>query len=37
MKQIQHLHVGEETTMAAIITVLYFSAIMLFAYVFTLT
>ena len=37
MKQIDKVHVGEETTMAAIVTILYFSAILLFAYVFTLT
>jgi len=30
-------HVGEQATLAAIIAVLYFAAIMLFAYVFTLT
>ena len=36
----KHLHIqrlGEETTMAAIVAVLYFCSIMLFAYVFTLT
>jgi hypothetical protein len=35
----KHLHigrVGEQTTLAAIIAVLYFCAIMLFSYVFTL-
>jgi hypothetical protein len=36
MKHI-HLHVEEESTMAALIAVLYFTTIMLFAYVFTLT
>jgi hypothetical protein len=37
MKQI-HLHqAGEQTTLAAIIAILYFCSIMLFAYVFTLT
>ncbi len=33
----QAFHVGEETTLAVIIAVLYFCSIMLFAYVFTLT
>jgi hypothetical protein len=36
----KHLHipqVGEKATMAAVIAVLYFCSIMLFAYVFTLT
>jgi hypothetical protein len=40
IQSMKHLHfprVGEKTTMAALIAVLYFSAIMLFAYVFTLT
>lgn len=35
----KHLHissVGEQTTLATIIAVLYFSAIMLFSYLFTL-
>ncbi len=37
MKHMHAIHVGEETTLAAIIAVLYFCSIMLFAYVFTLT
>jgi hypothetical protein len=37
MKHLHIPHVGEKTTMAAVIAVLYFSAILLFAYVFTLT
>ncbi len=37
MKNIQAFHVGEEAALAAIIAVLYFCSIMLFAYVFTLT
>jgi hypothetical protein len=37
MKHFHLYHVGEQTTMAAIIAVLYFCSIMLFAYVFTLT
>jgi hypothetical protein len=37
MKHMHAFHLGEETTLAAIIAVLYFCSIMLFAYVFTLT
>jgi hypothetical protein len=37
MKHLHIPHVGEQTTMAALIAVLYFASIMLFAYVFTLT
>jgi hypothetical protein len=37
MKHTKAFHVGEEATLAAIIAVLYFCSIMLFAYVFTLT
>ncbi len=37
MKKMDTFHAGEEMTMAAIIAVLYFCAITLFAYVFTLT
>ena len=37
MKHMPAFHVGEETALAAIIAVLYFCSIMLFAYVFTLT
>ena len=37
MKRFRAIHVGEEATLAAIIAVLYFCSIMLFAYVFTLT
>jgi hypothetical protein len=37
MKKFNTFQAGEEMTMAAIIAVLYFCAIMLFAYVFTLT
>lgn len=36
MKNLQISHVGEQATLAAVIAVLYFSAIMLFSYVFTL-
>jgi hypothetical protein len=36
MKHLHIGHVGEQTTMAAVIAVLYFCAIMLFSYVFTL-
>jgi hypothetical protein len=37
MKHLNIPHVGEKATMAVLIAVLYFCAIMLFAYVFTLT
>jgi hypothetical protein len=37
MKKLHVYHVGEEMTLAAIIAVLYFCSILLFAYVFTLT
>jgi len=37
MKQLHVNQVGEQATLAAIIAVLYFCSIMLFAYVFTLT
>jgi hypothetical protein len=37
MKKLHAVHVGEEATLAAVIAVLYFCSIMLFAYVFTLT
>jgi len=37
MKKLHAFHVGEEATLAAVIAVLYFCSIMLFAYVFTLT
>jgi hypothetical protein len=38
MKKFHTFHAaGEEMTMAAIVAVLYFCAILLFAYVFTLT
>jgi hypothetical protein len=36
MKDLNISHAGEQTTLAVIIAVLYFSAIMLFSYVFTL-
>jgi hypothetical protein len=36
MKHLHFDHVGEQATLAAIIAVLYFCAIMLFSYVFTL-
>jgi hypothetical protein len=36
MKHLHIGHVGEQATMATIIAVLYFCAIMLFSYVFTL-
>jgi hypothetical protein len=37
MKRLRAIHVGEEAALSAIIAVLYFCSIMLFAYVFTLT
>jgi hypothetical protein len=37
MKKFHTFHADEEMTLAAIIAILYFCAIMLFAYVFTLT
>ena len=37
MKKLHSFHLGEEATLAAIIAVLYFCSIILFAYVFTLT
>jgi hypothetical protein len=37
MKHLHFHHVEEQATLAAIIAVLYFCSIMLFAYVFTLT
>ena len=36
MKHLHIGHVGEQATLAAVIAVLYFCSIMLFAYVFTL-
>ena len=36
MKHLHIGHVGEQATLAAVIAVLYFCAIMLFSYVFTL-
>jgi hypothetical protein len=36
MKHLHIGHVGEQATLAVIIAVLYFSAIMLFSYVFTM-
>jgi len=37
MKKLDTFHASEEMTLAAIIAVLYFCSILLFAYVFTLT
>ncbi len=37
MKHFHIHHVGERSTSAALIALVYFCAIMLFAYVFTLT
>jgi hypothetical protein len=36
MKHLHIGHVGEQTTLAVIIAVLYFCSIMLFSYLFTL-